>query len=559
MTPRKTSIGGLLGEYERRSIKLPEFQRPYSWEKTQVATFWGDLKIFRVRYDKTPVVAAYFLGAIVVIESKTEITVLDGQQRLATATIFLAALRELAREFNAATPDKDLDYFARDIQRELIEKKDTTPLVYSLSLSELDEPFFLQVIKSDPRTAAKPSLRSHQLMQGAYDYFIQELKNVLQGKQPQEQVKELKSFRDSLIKGMALVAIVVEDEEHAYEIFETLNDRGLRLSVPDLVVNLLLRRCPNATARHTVRQTWNATIQQMGRRDVSRFLRHLWLSQFGDLKAKGLYSEIKDHLAANTITSVDFAQSCAEACEDYLKLLEIDKSLPKDSLRDVEGLVRYLGIQNCLPLLLAAHKCLNDSDFTKLVKAATALYVRHTLIGNQNPLELETAFYDAAREIRAQTASKVSSSKALQAAKAKLTKLNPTDSLVEEKFQELMLSKSEASWFMAQLANAQQSKTREVGMDKANVEHIFPQNADKEWPDRAKLEPFIWHVGNLTILGKRINNKAQNKSFADKCKEHYSKSEIKMTKDLLNETTWNEGSIRNRAKALAKIALQVWK
>ena len=122
-----------------------------------------------------------------------------------------------------------------------------------------------------------------------------------------------------------------------------------------------------------------------------------------------------------------------------------------------------------------------------------------------------------------------------------------------------MLSKSEASWFMAQLANAQQSKTREVGMDKANVEHIFPQNADKEWPDRAKLEPFIWHVGNLTILGKRINNKAQNKSFADKCKEHYSKSEIKMTKDLLNETTWNEASIRNRAKALAKIALQVWK
>jgi uncharacterized protein with ParB-like and HNH nuclease domain len=79
MTPRKTSIGGLLGEYERRQIKLPEFQRPYSWEKTQVATFWGDLKTFRDRYDKSPVDASYFLGPIVVIESKTEITILDGQ------------------------------------------------------------------------------------------------------------------------------------------------------------------------------------------------------------------------------------------------------------------------------------------------------------------------------------------------------------------------------------------------------------------------------------------------------------------------------------------------
>src|SRR5687768_11611524 len=171
-------------------------------------------------------------------------------------------------------------------------------------------------------------------------------------------------------------------------------------------------------------------IQQMGRGDVSRFLRHFWLSQYGDLKAKGLYSEIKSHLTAKRITSLDFAQSCAEACEDYLLLLEVDKSLPKEALPNVEGLVRYLSVQNSLPLLLSAHQSLTDTDFTKLVKAATALYVRHTLIANQNPLELETAFYDAAREIRAQKDSKLSSAKVLAAAKAKLAKLNPPDGLV---------------------------------------------------------------------------------------------------------------------------------
>lgn len=159
MIPRKASIGQMLGEYERRPIILPEFQRPYSWEKTQVATFWGDLKSFRDRYQKHPVDASYFLGPIVVMESKTSITVLDGQQRLATATILLAALRDIARECNETTPYIELDYFARDIQRELIEKKDTDPLVYSLSLSELDEPFFLQAIKSDPHAATKSSLR----------------------------------------------------------------------------------------------------------------------------------------------------------------------------------------------------------------------------------------------------------------------------------------------------------------------------------------------------------------------------------------------------------------
>ena len=559
MTPRKSSIGSLLGHYERRAVKLPEFQRPYSWEKAQRVAFWADLIAFKERFDKSPVSASYFLGPVVVIESREEITVLDGQQRLATATILLAVLRDLARELHSANPDQELDYYARDIQRELIEKKDTEPLAYSLTLSELDEPFFLQAIKLDPRNAAKATLRSHQLIQAAYDYFLAEARGLIQSKKTQRQVPELKSLRDALIRGMSMVAIVVEDEEHAYEIFEALNDRGLRLSVPDLVVNLLLKRCENKVARQSVRQIWNSSIQLLGKRDVARFLRHLWLSKFGDLKAVGLYSAIKEHLISNKVTSLEFAQACADSCDDYLKLLDVDKSLPKDVMKDLEGLVRYLGVQNSMPLLLAGYQCLSDTDFTKLARIIVSVYLRHSLFSNQNPLELETAFYDAAREIRARKSLKESSAKQLQCAKAILLKLNPSDSVVQEQFDELFLSKSEASWIMLQLANTLQSKTRELGMDKANVEHIFPQNAGTDWPNRKNLEPFIWHIGNLTILGKKINAKAQNKGFSAKCQEHYSVSEIKMTAELLKIPSWDEAAIRSRANRLAKAAIELWK
>jgi len=181
MTPRKVSIGELLGEYERRPIILPEFQRPYSWEKTQVATFWGDLKTFRDRYAKHPIDAAYFLGPVVVLETKQDITVLDGQQRLATATILLAAIRDIARECYGSSNFSELDYLARDVQRELIEKKDTIPLVYSLKLGELDEPFFLQTIKSDPPAKTKSRLRSHQLIQRAYEYLQAEISALVKG------------------------------------------------------------------------------------------------------------------------------------------------------------------------------------------------------------------------------------------------------------------------------------------------------------------------------------------------------------------------------------------
>ena len=67
MTPSKKSVGELLGAYERRPILLPEFQRSYSWEKSQVATFWGDLNAFKGRYSHSPVDSTYFLGPIVLI------------------------------------------------------------------------------------------------------------------------------------------------------------------------------------------------------------------------------------------------------------------------------------------------------------------------------------------------------------------------------------------------------------------------------------------------------------------------------------------------------------
>ena len=97
-------------------------------------------------------------------------------------------------------------------------------------------------------------------------------------------------------------------------------------------------------------------------------------------------------------------------------------------------------------------------------------------------------------------------------------------------------------------------------MDKANVEHIFPQNAGTEWPERDRLEPYIWHIGNLTILGKGINNKAGNKAYADKCTDNYSKSEIAMSKELgKTYKTWDVDAIKRRGAELAKLAVKIWK
>jgi hypothetical protein len=550
----RRSIGELLGNSERRPVVLPEFQRPFSWEKKQVATFWGDLVAFLDRYRKRPIDASYFLGPVVILDDAKKIVILDGQQRLATSIILLTKIRDLAR----ALGTQDGFDFARDLQRDIVEKS-KRPLLYSLTLGELDEPFFLTAFKTDPPGVVIPTLRSHILLKSAGNYLGDELQKLVGISSVDDTLTLLEDLKDALTKGMALVAITVESEDDAYDIFESLNDRGLRLSVPDLVVNLLLKRCNTAASRQTVRQKWNTVVQELAKRDMSRFLRHLWISRFGDLKARGLYTEIKDYLKSKKISSLQFADYCADEAGTYVGLVERTVSISKQANRDLEGLLRYLGVVNSLPLLLSGYLCLSDNDFEKLLRVTVALYVRHTLVSNQNPLELETAYYDAAREIRTQHNSKVTSKKCLSAAKAILQKINPADSIVEENAKDLILMRSEAVWIMTELANRMQSATKEIGMNKANVEHIFPQNAGAAWPNRTQLQSYVWHVGNLTILGKRINAKAQNNSFADKCKDYYSKSEVMMTRDLLKlGKVWDEATIRLRAAKLAKLIARHW-
>ncbi len=554
----KYSVGSLLGRYERRKIVLPAFQRSYSWEKAQVVTFWDDLSRFAREYAKSPSTASYFLGSVVVIEREDSLLLLDGQQRMATATIALAAMRDLGRRLDKGKASKGAD-LARDIQRELIEK-DTDPVTHSLTLGELDEPFFAKAIKSDPPAVPVSRLRSHGLIQSAYTQFSERLESGVQAKSLEDAIHYLKALRDALTKGLTIIGIVVQNEDDAYTIFETLNDRGLRLSVPDLVLNLLMRRAGTASSRKLVRTHWNAMLRELGKRDVSRFLRHLWVSRFGDLKNEGLYAAIRRELDEAKLDSATFAEQCADECADYVALLDINVPLPtRHGISNLEGIVKYLQISSAPPLLLSGYRFLSPQDFEKLLKAIVGTHIRYAVVTNQNPLDVESRMYEAARTIRQLTDAGRNSAQILSGAKAKLRELSVLDKVIETAYADLTLERGEAQWIMVQIANSVQSSTKEIGMDRANLEHIFPQNAKpNEWPNALALEPLIWHVGNMTILGEKLNRQAQNKGFANKCALYYSKSEIKMNKDIAAAQTWDENAIMHRALRLTKCLAQVF-
>jgi hypothetical protein len=106
-----------------------------------------------------------------------------------------------------------------------------------------------------------------------------------------------------------------------------------------------------------------------------------------------------------------------------------------------------------------------------------------------------------------------------------------------------------------------QSSTKEVGINESNLEHIFPKKPSTEWVGPAKLEPFLWHIGNLTMLGERINASSgvANLGYSKK-RAHYQKaSELEMAQQLAKDyTVWDESTIKDRARKLEPHVTEIW-
>src|SRR5215212_9949058 len=86
---------------------VPYFQRAYSWRRHQWNTLFDDiLELYELRSTNS-----HFLGSMVLLAENTAdavppTLVIDGQQRLVTLSLFLAAIRDAARETNPALADR---------------------------------------------------------------------------------------------------------------------------------------------------------------------------------------------------------------------------------------------------------------------------------------------------------------------------------------------------------------------------------------------------------------------------------------------------------------------
>jgi hypothetical protein len=547
------SIGDLLSDSLKGTVVVPPFQRGYSWGKKHVQAFWDDITRFQ-KESAAKAADRYFLGPIVIMQpdDKKETTyILDGQQRLATATILFSVLRDLAGELNTAESHS----FADDIQNHLITKEDYG---YCLEMGELDKEYFQETVQSTPTNNGKKSkLRSHRAIKKARELLRHAVGTTLSA-DPAAALKQLQSLRTLVRRDLIMAAIPVRSERDAFRIFETLNDRGLRLSVPDLLLNYLMGSGKDAVERVKIRKYWDGMIQGMGKRDIGAFLRHIWVSKYGDLKSQDLFSALKQHIEKNEVNSLDFAKTCAEECERYLELLRADPEDLESAAPYIDRLINSLGFDNTLPLLLSAHTVLDKKGLEKVTKWLLVFVVRYTIFLALDPSGQETMIYELARDIRSMDSGKI-----LSHIKNTLTRRAPDDKQMKSMKLDgddyTLIEPADAIYITGQLANHMQSKTKELKLGESNLEHIFPRNPSSDWKNSDELEPYLWHLGNLTMVGKKLNANAGNSGFDEKKQYYAANTELEITQQIVKQyQKWDSAGVQKRAEQLLPLVLEIW-
>ena len=242
------------------------YQREYAWQERQVRELIDDLSgKFMDFWDEShsrhqvETYGHYFLGSIVVSHKRNQKFVVDGQQRLTTLTLLLIFLHHL--------------------QGDRAERVDVRKLVYSekygrksFNLDVPDRVAVMEKLLNGEAFNAEGASESVSNIAARYENVADHFPEEVSG-------SGLPFFVDWLLENVHLVEIEAYSDEDAYTIFETMNDRGLSLSLPEMLKGYVLANIRHEEDQRAVNALWKQhmnTLKELGEEEDVDFFKN-WL------------------------------------------------------------------------------------------------------------------------------------------------------------------------------------------------------------------------------------------------------------------------------------------
>ncbi len=536
---------------------IPIYQRTYSWTEKECRQLWADI----LRTGTNDEISAHFVGSVVYIEqglyqisSQSQLLVIDGQQRLTTVSLILAALSE------AVGDGEPFDGFsARKIRNwYLLNPEETDDKHFKLLLSQTDRDSMLALLKKiDPPQQSSIRIREN------YELFAKLIES---------NKGELVAICKGIAKLMLVDIALTRDQDNPQLIFESMNSTGKELSQADLIRNFILMGLDPEQQSYLYEKYWRPMEIDFGQKAYEEyfdaFMRHYLTVKTGDIpRINEVYEAFKRHSRDDdgTLKNIEKLVSDIRSYAHYFCAMALGTE-PDAALSESFQDLRELRVEVAYPLLLEmyddySNDVLLRDDFLKAVRLIES-YVFRRVVCSIPTNSLNKTFSTFKNFLH--------KDRYLESVQAQLLLLPsyrrfPRD----EEFRRNLESSdlyhlNRRSYWLRRLENY--GRKERVEVDDYTIEHIMPQNENvsPEWKAelgdewRSVHENLLHSLGNLTLTG--YNSEYSDHSFSTKrdMEGGFAESPLKLNRGLGQQPIWNAASIQKRASELSEEAIEVW-
>ena len=589
--------------------KIPKYQRAYTWNQYHWKALYDDLMENGNEY---------FIGSIICINTADDsigyqcLEVVDGQQRLTTITLFLAALYSKFQKWEEIVKNDEDTY------------DDYRALKKSLVCSGSKENGLILVPQSEGHNSAdysyamsllgltkgkKEKNYGNRKIAKCYKYFSERIDNDIYGLNEVDALKEIRKIYATL-KSALLVKIEVSNSSEAYMLFESLNNRGASLTPIELMKNTVLARAEQSgLSTDDCYDKWQELLENISDDYATqeRFFRHYYNAyknkinaQFrkenekkkdvlGNVATKSNLLNIYEALIKRNLT--DFLTEitqCGKVYSMFLLLNEDDCRFQKElsSLYRVQGTPSYLLLLYLVREQAALH--LEDKTIAETIKLMTTFFVRRNLTDIPNTQDVTRIFMSIIGDIEDKS---LKGTAIYNHIYTTLQSRSASDDLFKEKLSGDIYEDNVGitRFLLCELAESYMTKEtfkdlweqEEQGKNGKKVyvwtiEHIFPEgekvpsdwvdmiaNGDKELAQDYR-DRYVHKLGNLTITG--FNSKLSNMSF-DRKKERKNdegnyigyKNGLGINAEIAQKDSWTIEDITDRTERLVNKLLAKYK
>ena len=588
------SLTGLL---KTRKFKVPDLQRDYVWKDENVKQLLADLIDHCKNHEVTKEnkllgkPKTYFLGSMVACKPQAGedlLEVIDGQQRLTTIACVSTVLKEFLEKIYSSTGSKEAMGFVSQLN-DLIRVFSGGEWVMKLTLYDKNiNNFFKETISRDnqeqridywnnneeAKVLLKPKMNTPAIRIKKAIEIAEELikKFIDESLNEDEKLDKLLSFAGVFCECVIVLLIESKDYGTVYNLFESLNYRGMPLTQADLVKNQIIKKCLSADDKQNVSDDWADIKEAIAHHELllPEFLHVSYLSRFEYIKREKLFNSVKDKLTS--ITAIDFSALLKDDAISLKSLCTVGgpDSWSDDSRQTIKDLVDVLDLNLSFIGLLAAERHLKEDkqNANRIVNLIVNFCFRYMKVQGGDVSILATTLNAVSGLINGKKpASDIGDF---------LKTISP-DSTFIEKFKTFGDRTAKVGYYVVhKIEKLKLTGTMPLPHSEVqHLEHIMPKNPSARfWPEAAAMKReerdnyrnLIWRIGNLLPLPRDINSSIKNKGIHEKISNTAGKDYMSTTlksprevRDFLVDNCWNERSIEKRQNDLAEnYAVKAW-